>query len=89
MTNAEAAEKLKTMKYKYMIKRSSSFSKAIDVAVKALLTDVIYCGECEHWDKKRQECRSELAVTEHEGGASYSLDRDAFDYCSFGERGEL
>jgi hypothetical protein len=50
------------------------------------LTDIVRCKECKHW--KDYECHCESASTDHEGGASYSLDRDANDYCSFGERSE-
>lgn len=48
--------------------------------------DIVHCEECKHW--KDYECHCESASTDHEGGASYSLDRDANDYCSFGERSE-
>ena len=46
--------------------------------------DIVYCRKCEYWDGS--ECQCEWASTDHEGGASYSLDRDADDFCSYGER---
>ena len=62
-------------------------AEAFDMAIEALKVDIVHCEECKHW--KDYECHCESASTDHEGGASYSLDRDANDYCSFGERGEL
>ena len=47
---------------------------------------IVRCKDCKHW--KDYECHCESASTDHEGGASYSLDRDANDYCSFGDRKE-
>lgn len=60
--------------------------EAVEMAIEALQTDIVRCRDCKHW--KDYECHCESASTDHEGGASYSLDRDANDYCSFGERKE-
>ena len=46
--------------------------------------DIVCCGECKYWEDF--ECQCDWASTDHEGGASYSLDRDADDFCSYGER---
>lgn len=46
--------------------------------------DLVHCKECKFWEN--YECQCEWASTDHEGGASYSLDRDANDFCSYGER---
>lgn len=46
--------------------------------------DIVRCGECKYW--KDFECQCDWASTDHEGGASYSLDRCADDFCSYGER---
>lgn len=48
--------------------------------------DIVRCGECKYW--KDFECQCDWASTDHEGGASYSLDRNADDFCSYGERRE-
>ena len=52
--------------------------------VKEERVPLILCGECKYWDGF--ECQCEWASTDHEGGASYSLYRDADDFCSYGER---
>lgn len=41
------------------------------------------CEECKHF--KNMECTNELLSTDHEGGASYSLNFSTYDYCSFFE----
>ena len=46
--------------------------------------DIVRCGECKYWEDF--ECKCDWASTDQEGGASYSLDRDADDFCSYGER---
>ena len=46
--------------------------------------ELVKCGDCKWW--KNYECQCEYASTDQEGGASYTLDRDADDFCSFGER---
>lgn len=61
--------------------------KAEDIlkAVKDASTiDIVRCKECKYWQD--YECQCDMAITDHEGGASYSLDRDAEDFCSYGER---
>lgn len=41
------------------------------------------CGECKHFIN--MECTNEALSTDHEGGASYSLNFDEYDYCSYFE----
>lgn len=41
------------------------------------------CGECKHFINV--ECTNEAVSTDHEGGASYSLNFDAYDFCSYFE----
>ena len=41
------------------------------------------CGECRHF--KNLECTNEMLSTDHEGGASYSLNFYINDYCSYFE----
>ena len=41
------------------------------------------CGECKHF--KNMECTNEELSTDHEGGASYSLNFDEYDFCSYFE----
>lgn len=46
------------------------------------------CGECKWFECKwigNFECTNESLSTDHEGGASYSLNFDEHDYCSYFE----
>ena len=49
---------------------------------------VIRCQECKHFNLETHECKNELLSTDHEGGASYSLNFYDDDFCSYGERRE-
>lgn len=82
MTKEEAREELIT----FIGTFECPSLEAVEMAIEALQTDIVRCRDCKHW--KDYECHCESASTDHEGGASYSLDRDANDYCSFGERKE-
>ena len=83
LTREEAIQDLEAIK---SFERYARGRLALDMAIEALQTDIVRCRDCKHW--KDYECHCESASTDHEGGASYSLDRDANDYCSFGERKE-
>lgn len=85
MTREEAIKGLKVLRKDFSGYKPNE--EMFDMAIEALQTDIVHCEECKHW--KDYECHCESASTDHEGGASYSLDRDANDYCSFGERSEL
>ena len=47
---------------------------------------VVRCRECKHFNLITRECENELLSTDHEGGASYSLNFYDDDFCSYGER---
>ena len=47
---------------------------------------VIRCRECKHFNLETHECENEALSTDHEGGASYSLNFYDDDFCSYGER---
>lgn len=47
---------------------------------------VVRCRECKHFNLETHECENELLSTDHEGGASYSLNFCDDDFCSYGER---
>ena len=49
---------------------------------------VIRCKDCKHFNFEHMECENEAVSTDHEGGASYSLNFYLDDFCSFGERKE-
>ena len=50
--------------------------------------DIVRCKECKYYNARYYECECDWASTDHEGGASYSLDRNPDDFCSYGERSE-
>lgn len=47
---------------------------------------VVRCKNCKHFNLQTHECENELLSTDHEGGASYSLNFYDDDFCSYGER---
>lgn len=48
--------------------------------------ELIMCRDCKHFNLKTHECENEAVSTDHEGGASYSLNFWDDDFCSYGER---
>ena len=50
------------------------------------LVPVVRCRECKHFNLETHECENELLSTDHEGGASYSLNFYDDDFCSYGEK---
>ena len=46
---------------------------------------VVRCRECKYFNLAIHECQNELLSTDHEGGASYSLNFYDDDFCSYGE----
>lgn len=53
--------------------------KAADVA------PVVRCRDCKYFSLETMECENEELSTDHEGGASYSLNFWLYDFCSYGE----
>lgn len=49
---------------------------------------VVRCRDCKWFDLYEMECINNAVSTDHEGGASYSLNFHLDDFCSFGERRE-
>lgn len=49
---------------------------------------VVRCKNCKHFNLQTHECENESLSTDHEGGASYSLNFYDDDFCSYGEWGE-
>lgn len=47
---------------------------------------VVRCKDCKHFNSHERECENDAVSTDHEGGASYSLNFDLDDFCSYGER---
>lgn len=50
------------------------------------VTPVVRCKDCKHFNLERMECENEVLITDHEGGASYSLNFCLGDFCSYGEQ---
>lgn len=44
-----------------------------------------YCRECKYFNMQEMECQNDRVSTDHEGGASYSLNFWLDDFCSYGE----
>ena len=60
----------------------------IDNAPTVDAVEVVRCKDCKHFNFEHMECENEAVSTNHEGGASYSLNFYLDDFCSFGERKE-
>ena len=50
--------------------------------------EVVRCKDCKHFNMSTMECENDAVSTDHEGGASYSLNFYLDDFCSYGERRE-
>lgn len=79
LTKVEVTEKIPTMT---AAKRAIADMPAADVV------PVVRCKDCKHFNFERMECENEAVSTDHEGGASYSLNFYLDDFCSYGERKE-
>lgn len=79
LTKVEVTEKIPTMAD---AKRAIADMPAADVV------PVVHCKDCKHFNFERMECENEAVSTDHEGGASYSLNFYLDDFCSYGERKE-
>ena len=58
----------------------------LDALRMAKSIDIVRCKECKWYDLNAHECTGEVNSTDHEGGASYSLNFYDDDFCSYGER---
>ena len=57
----------------------------IDKAPTIDAVPVVRCKNCKHFNLQTHECENESLSTDHEGGASYSLNFYDDDFCSYGE----
>ena len=62
------------------------FYNAIQNAQTIDAVPVVRCRDCKWLNHYTMECESDDVVTDHEGGASYSLNFYDDDFCSYGER---
>lgn len=69
--------------------------EAINIAMDAIefvdlmpkdMVAVVRCKDCKHFNMREMECQNDAVSTDHEGGASYSLNFYLDDFCSYGER---
>ena len=61
-------------------------NKVTSLMIEAPSIDIVRCKECKWYDLNAHECTGEVNSTDHEGGASYSLNFYDDDFCSYGER---
>lgn len=50
---------------------------------------VVRCKHCKYFNLETHQCENDRISTDHEGGASYSLNFWDYDYCSFGKKREF
>ena len=49
---------------------------------------VVRCRDCKWFNHYTMECESDDVATDHEGGASFSINFGPDDFCSYGQRKE-
>ena len=79
LTKVEVTNRLATM---------TDAKRAIATIPSADVEPVVRCKDCKHFNFEHMECENEAVSTDHEGGASYSLNFYLDDFCSYGERKE-
>ena len=47
---------------------------------------VVRCRDCKWFNHYTMECESDDVATDHEGGASFSINFGPDDFCSYGQR---
>lgn len=52
------------------------------------VAEVVRCRDCKWFNHYTTECESDDVATDHEGGASFSLNFGPDDFCSYGQRKE-
>ena len=60
--------------------KGASEAEAIPMAIEALQTDIVRCGECKYWNEGK--CWNMKGLNKTDGAV------DADDFCSYGERRE-
>ena len=58
--------------------------EAIDMAIEALQTEVVRCGECKHWSGNGKMHNNHLCKRAQDQNIDYWTRGD--DFCSYGER---
>ena len=60
----------------------------IDKAPTIDAVPVVRCRDCKWFNHYTMECESDDVATDHEGGASFSINFGPDDFCSYGQRKE-
>ena len=60
----------------------------IDIDLGPDVVPVVRCRECKWFNHYTMECESDDVATDHEGGASFSINFGLDDFCSYGQRKE-
>ena len=58
----------------------------IDGKPAADVVPVVRCRDCKWFNHYTMECESDDVATDHEGGASFSINFGPDDFCSYGQR---
>lgn len=60
----------------------------VDAQPAADVVEVVRCRDCKWFNHYTMECESDDVATDHEGGASFSINFGPDDFCSYGQRKE-
>ena len=60
----------------------------IDIDLGPDVVPVVRCRDCKWFNHYTMECESDDVATDHEGGASFSINFGPDDFCSYGQRKE-
>lgn len=52
------------------------------------VVEVVRCRDCKWFNHYTMECESDDVATDHEGGASFSINFGPDDFCPYGQRKE-
>lgn len=67
---------------------SREIDNAIENAPTIDAVPVVRCRDCKWFNHYTMECESDDVATDHEGGASFSINFGPDDFCSYGQRKE-
>ena len=74
---------------KWMQQNNAFIDSAILKAIPTIdAVPVVRCRECKWFNHYTMECESDDVATDHEGGASFSINFGPDDFCSYGQRKE-
>ena len=74
---------------KWMRQNNAFIDAAILKAIPTIdAVPVVRCRDCKWFNHYTMECESDDVATDHEGGASFSINFGPDDFCSYGQRKE-